>query len=66
MYVCICQAITDRQIHQAARNGAKTLGDLRRDLQVSVDCGRCAHSARQCLKSANEHASENNAQASRF
>ncbi len=60
MYVCICQAITDRQIHQAARNGAKTLRDLRRDLQVSVDCGRCANSARQCLKSANEQVMERN------
>jgi bacterioferritin-associated ferredoxin len=65
MYVCICQAITDRQIHQAVRNGAKTLGDLRRDLQVSVDCGRCAHSARQCLKSANEHALDSNAESLR-
>jgi len=54
MYVCVCQAVTDREIHQAARNGAKTLKDLRRDLQVSVDCGRCASCARKCLKSANE------------
>jgi bacterioferritin-associated ferredoxin len=54
MYVCVCQAVTDREIHQAARNGAKTLRDLRRDLGVSVDCGRCASCARQCLKVANE------------
>jgi bacterioferritin-associated ferredoxin len=58
MYVCICQAVTDLDIHQAARNGAKTLKDLRRDLQVSVDCGRCASCARKCLKSANEDFSE--------
>ncbi|MGZ5025880.1 MAG: (2Fe-2S)-binding protein [Methylobacter sp.] len=54
MYVCVCQAVTDREIHQAARNGAKTLKDLRRDLGVSVDCGRCASCARQCLKAANQ------------
>jgi bacterioferritin-associated ferredoxin len=54
MYVCVCQAVTDREIHQAARNGAKTLRDLRRDLRVSVDCGRCASCARKCLKSAHE------------
>lgn len=58
MYVCVCQAVTDREIHQAARNGAKTLGDLRRDLRVSVDCGRCASCARKCLKSANEDSPE--------
>ncbi|MBL6985532.1 MAG: (2Fe-2S)-binding protein [Methylobacter sp.] len=51
MYVCVCQAVTDREIHQAARNGAKTLSDLRRDLGVGVDCGRCVSCARQCLKS---------------
>jgi bacterioferritin-associated ferredoxin len=59
MYVCVCQAVTDREIHQAARNGAKTLKDLRRDLGVSVDCGRCASCARQCLKAANEDFLEN-------
>ncbi|MGZ5031009.1 MAG: (2Fe-2S)-binding protein [Methylobacter sp.] len=58
MYVCICQAVTDREIHQAARNGARTLRDLRRDLGVGVDCGRCASCARQCLKSAREDAQE--------
>jgi len=59
MYVCVCQAVTEFDIHQAARNGAKTLMDLRRDLQVSVECGRCASCARKCLKSANEDFSEN-------
>lgn len=54
MYVCVCQAVTDLDIHQAARNGAKTLSDLRRDLLVSVDCGRCASCARKCLKAANQ------------
>jgi bacterioferritin-associated ferredoxin len=54
MYVCVCQAVTELDIHQAARNGAKTLRDLRRDLKVSVECGRCTSCARKCLKSANE------------
>ena len=58
MYVCVCQAVTDREIHQAARNGAKTLRDLRRDLQVSVDCGRCASCARKCLKSVSADSQE--------
>ncbi|MDI1232421.1 MAG: (2Fe-2S)-binding protein [Methylobacter sp.] len=58
MYVCLCQAVTDRDIHQAVRDGARTLKDLRRDLQVSVDCGRCASCARKCLKTANEHFAE--------
>ncbi|WP_333879123.1 (2Fe-2S)-binding protein [Methylobacter sp.] len=62
MYVCVCQAVTDREIHQAARNGAKTLGDLRRDLRVSVDCGRCASCARKCLRSVIEDSQQESLQ----
>lgn len=58
MYVCLCQAVTDRDIHHAARNGARTLKDLRQALQVGVDCGRCASCAKKCLKSANENVAD--------
>ena len=50
MYVCVCQAVTDRQIREAAESGARTLKDLRRDLGVTRDCGRCATCAHECLK----------------
>ena len=53
MYVCVCKAVTDRQIREAAESGARTLGDLRRELGVTLDCGRCASCARDCLKEAN-------------
>lgn len=52
MYVCVCHAVTDRQIREAADNGARTLKDLRRDLGVTRDCGRCATCAKDCLKAA--------------
>ena len=54
MYVCICQAVTERQIREAALAGALTLQDLRRDLGVTRDCGRCASCARSCLAAAHE------------
>lgn len=54
MYVCVCQAVTERQIRQAAHEGARTLKDLRRDLGVTRDCGRCAACARACLDEANQ------------
>lgn len=54
MYVCVCKAVTDRQIHEAARGGARTLGDLRRELGVTMDCGRCASCAHECLKEARQ------------
>ena len=53
MYVCVCQAVTERQIHQAARDGARTLNDLRLCLGITRDCGRCASCAQQCLQAAN-------------
>ena len=52
MYVCVCLAVTDRQIREAAQSGARTLKDLRRDLGVTSECGRCACCARDCLKEA--------------
>lgn len=53
MYVCVCHAVTDRQIRAAAESGARTLRDLRRDLGVTRDCGRCASCAHECLREAN-------------
>ncbi|WP_334107762.1 (2Fe-2S)-binding protein [Methylobacillus sp.] len=57
MYVCVCRAVTDRQILQAARAGASSLKDLRRELGVGMECGQCASCARQCLREAHQ---ENN------
>lgn len=54
MYVCVCQAVTDRQIREAAHDGARTLKDLRRDLGITRDCGRCASCARACLEEAHQ------------
>lgn len=53
MYVCVCNAVTDSQIREAAQGGARTLRDLRRQLGVTQDCGRCATCAHECLREAN-------------
>ena len=52
MYVCVCNAVTERHIGKAVQEGAKTLRDLRHTLGVAGECGRCAGCARNCLKSA--------------
>ena len=52
MYVCVCQAVTDRQIREAAAGGARTLDDLRRELGIARECGHCASYARDCLREA--------------
>lgn len=54
MYVCICRQVTDRDIHQAVAQGASRMRDLREQLGVSSQCGKCAGCAREVLKEARE------------
>lgn len=54
MYVCICRAVTERDIHEAVARGAHSLKDLRRELGVASECGKCAADAKHCLKMALE------------
>ena len=49
MYVCICNAITDKQIRRAAKNGVSSLYELRGELGVAAGCGSCARTAEQIL-----------------
>lgn len=41
MYVCICHAVTDRQIRDAIARGATSLDDLTMSLGVGTGCGCC-------------------------
>ena len=50
MYVCICKAVTDKQIRRAAANGADNLYELREALGVGSECGSCADDAQQILR----------------
>ncbi len=50
MYVCICNAITDKQIRQAAESGVQDLWGLQRELGVAVACGACKEMASEILR----------------
>ena len=52
MYVCICRAVTERQISEAVQGGARTLKDLKHKLGVACECGLCAPCARTCIEEA--------------
>lgn len=54
MYVCVCNAVTERQIEEAVENGAKTVKDLNAELGVGSDCGSCVSCAKACLKAAKQ------------
>ena len=49
MYVCLCNRITDKDIHQAAAEGASSVADLRHMLGVSNQCGTCVDAAQEVL-----------------
>jgi bacterioferritin-associated ferredoxin len=49
MYICLCNAITDRDIVRAAEQGARSSEDLAHDLGVGLGCGRCASCAKSLL-----------------
>lgn len=50
MYVCICRGITERDIHQAARQGICSLEQLSEKMGVGEDCGCCSGHAGQLLE----------------
>ena len=49
MYICICNAVTEREIRGAISLGSASLGDLKRDLGVASCCGKCEPDARRIL-----------------
>jgi bacterioferritin-associated ferredoxin len=49
MYVCICNAVTDKQIRLAVNNGCQSMRELRMELGVAGCCGKCAPDARSLL-----------------
>ena len=50
VYVCVCHAVTDSQVRQAVHQGATMMRDLRQQLGVASECGRCACCARDILR----------------
>ena len=52
MIVCVCRKVSDRQIREAAAEGAQTLECLQFELGLATQCGRCADYACQILDEA--------------
>jgi bacterioferritin-associated ferredoxin len=52
MYVCVCNAITDRAIHDAVALGIDTLDELRAHTGLADGCGTCVDLAGEILADA--------------
>ncbi|TXH69209.1 MAG: (2Fe-2S)-binding protein [Thiothrix sp.] len=54
MYVCVCNAVSDKAIKQAVQQGYDSFEAIQRELAVGTCCGRCKPCAqdliRQCLE----------------
>ncbi|MDH3265382.1 MAG: (2Fe-2S)-binding protein [Gammaproteobacteria bacterium] len=50
MYICICNAITDSQIREAAQAGVDDLWGLQAELGVATYCGSCKETASEILR----------------
>lgn len=49
MYICVCNAISERHVQEAIAQGAKDLSDLQAQLGVATCCGQCAETATDYL-----------------
>jgi bacterioferritin-associated ferredoxin len=50
MYICICNAITERQVREVVRAGAASLDEIAAALGVGAGCGRCRECATHLLR----------------
>ena len=49
MYICICNAVTERDVRECAQRGCCSLDELSVELGVGSGCGRCRPMASEIL-----------------
>ena len=49
MYICICNAITERDVRECVRRGCCSVDELSVELGVGSGCGRCRTAAKEIL-----------------
>jgi bacterioferritin-associated ferredoxin len=49
MYICICNAITERDVRECVRRGCCSMDELSTELGVGTCCGRCRPVASEIL-----------------
>ncbi len=50
MYVCLCKGITDSHIRRAVEGGVDSFRDLRQQLDLANQCGKCGVLAREIFR----------------
>lgn len=49
MFVCICHGVSDKTIEASIEDGATTFKQLKAELKVGSQCGKCCNCAKQVL-----------------
>ncbi len=49
MYICVCNAVTDRAIREASRRGIRTVDQLAMETGLGTCCGSCRPMADEIL-----------------
>ena len=50
MYVCLCNGITDKTIKKAVENGCESLAELRTQMDIADQCGKCRKHAIEVIQ----------------
>lgn len=50
MYICICNAVTERDIEALLKEGVSTMSELKERLRIAEGCGGCRESAEHVLR----------------
>jgi bacterioferritin-associated ferredoxin len=50
MYVCVCNAITDREVRAQAQSERSTVSAIYRSLGTKPKCGKCVPLVRQLMR----------------
>ena len=56
MYICICNAITEKAVRECAAHGNYSLEQLAFELGVGTGCGRCRECAHDLLRDLRQEA----------
>jgi bacterioferritin-associated ferredoxin len=50
MYICVCKAVTDKQLRTAIDNGVCTHRQLSHCFGIGKDCGKCNKEVKELLQ----------------
>ena len=58
MYVCLCKGITDSQIRAAVDQGADSITELQKKIDIAQSCGSCIEMTESILKQESKERAE--------